>query len=987
MGNRSLRSYIFFVHCCVFLLGCGSVMANSPYRQVRILEGIDKEHVMFSRAAKDAEGMIWAVAGGELFRYDGVHVLPFAKLYPGRLPFDEIQDLSMDPWGRLWLNSRNGILIFDLKTWQFCYQQPFAEKLVHRKAVGFARMKDDFFVATDRGEVYQITAQDKTFLFSFDYAKGLGRTPVGRLFVADESAIWLAINEKLYHYDRRGEKRRLRAIPSSIFEQLEDLLPLKGGLLLRNYRDGYYLYDGRRFVLSTLKSEHEHDFTNWNHWAVADGDKIRFFHRNGQYFEYSRDIAFRRLKVASHRLAETVLYKRLNHWQRNGDEWLLSTDQGLYAVFPAEISFDFVDAGSTRGMIKQQGNYFIGGYGYMHLLSPTGAVRTFTEAPEKNYYAFLPLTADTALAVIEGEFLAYLRHGQYASASIQVDSRYRRQFSTMAHCAARLHSDTVLVGTANGIWRYALGSGKVLPLLDKRGKLVGDGMRVLSIRYSDGLLSFSGEDGYFEYRRNMVEKRYPLDAANLSIYDHVICQGKVYLATKGRGLVVLEDGKASLFRVEQGLSSNIVYQLFNYKGAIFAGTHRGLSVKIKDKIYNYHMADGLPFEEFNHKALYYDAAEEKLFMGGTEGYMVFNPQALLQLAEHDYAPKPVVSSLHIGMKTNLFQHNYAWNELRDTLDLPREAVMFTMDFARTNYYRQGYAMYYKIEPLMDGYQEMPMSNQINLSGMTAGEYRISVKVSPSNTAHTETWSWLVKKQPVFMETQGFYFLLLLGVSGVTTYVLFERNRRKRNEKLLRRQISSDLHDEVGGLLTGISMQADLLMLSGETQVQESVLSIGRFSREATQMMDDIIWSIDGRNNYQGSLEDRIKFLAANMLEPLGAHIVFDVNIDYDKSLRQVVRQHVYLLFKEMLHNICKHAQPSRIDILLHFQRGELRLRVSNDGIMQPSETRRLRVGQGMGNMEDRVKQIGGTIDRWKDQAFFIVELRVPSRRTKLKWWI
>lgn len=987
MEQRSVRSVVFFVLLSILLFGRGMCLANSPYRYVRILEGVDKEHVMVSKAAKDPAGMIWLVAGGELFRFDGVQVSPFAKLYAGRLPFDEIQDLAIDPWGRLWINSRNGILVFDTQSWEFCFDPPFVKNLTHQKAIGFCYSKGAFFVATEAGQVWQIQKSKKQFLFSFDYAKGLGRTPVGRMFVADEEAVWLAMNERLYRYNLKAETRRVCAIPLPLFEYLEDLLPLKGGLLLRSYKQGYYVYNGETFALTSFRSVEDHDFTNWNHWGIADSDKLKFFHKKGQYFEYTRDVRFKLIKKGSHRLAESVLYKKLNNWQRSGDEWLLSTDQGLYAAFPAEISFDFMECGSARGMVKQNQHYYIGGYGYLDVLPVGGAVRAFVEAPEKNYYSFLPLNADTALIAMEGDFLANLRNGRYSPAKINVAPEFRSRFSTMAYCAIKYEKDTVLVGTANGIWKYALRTGSVAPLGSTKGHIVGEGMLISSLRYRDGILTFTAEDGYFEWKNALVKKVYPQGDAKLMIYDHVLCEGKVYLATKGRGLVLLDNGKSEVCGVQQGLASNIVYQLFNFQGSIFAGTHRGLSVKTGDKIYNYHIADGLPFEEFNHKALYYDKEEGQLFMGGTGGYVGFSPQELLALAEIEFAPKPRVSSLHIGMKANLFEHNYATEALLDTINLPREAVMFTMDFARPDYYRQGYNMSYKIEPLMDGYQEMPSSNQINLSGMTAGEYRIFVKVQPSNTSRTETWSWLVQKQPVFMETQAFYFLVLLGISAVTTYVMFERARRKKNEKLLRRQISSDLHDEVGGLLTGISMQADLLMLGGEKGQEDSLQSIGRFSREATQMMDDIIWSIDGRNNYQGSLEDRIKFLAGNMLEPLGAHVVFDVNIEYDKSIRQVVRQHVYLLFKEMVHNICKHAHPDRIDIVLHFQNGDLCLKVTNDGVVEPTPQQKLRTGQGIGNMELRVQQIGGVMKRWREEGMYIVELTVPSRRAPLRRWV
>src|SRR5690606_2203772 len=119
-------------------------------------------------------------------------------------------------------------------------------------------------------------------------------------------------------------------------------------------------------------------------------------------------------------------------------------------------------------------------------------------------------------------------------------------------------------------------------------------------------------------------------------------------------------------------------------------------------------------------------------------------------------------------------------------------------------------------------------------------------------------TWTIYKRPAFTETLTFYMLIILFIAVLFGYILYERARKRKGEDRLRKLISRDLHDEVGGLLTGISMQTDLLRLKDGRSHVQSVESIGSYSREAIQMMDDIIWAVDSRNNQQGNLSDRMK---------------------------------------------------------------------------------------------------------------------------------
>lgn len=961
------------------LCGFAAVRAELPYRHVQVLKGVDDQHVMFSVAEKDPFGSIWLVSGGELYRYDGVHVIPFSKLYDEKLPYDEVQTLAIDPWGRIWLNTRNGLLIFDLNTWRFCFHEHFAKILTERKALAFGQTDKEFLVATDVGEVWQISRDSSTLLFTFVADKHRGRHTVGNLFTLDDDRIWLAATGKLYAYNRHTAKCRRTIIPEDIDDCIEDLLPVKGGVLIRNYRDGYYLYDGE-FRLTAIHGAQEHDFTNWNHWAFVDGDRVVMFNNRGEYLELSRDTALTVRKRGFHRLAEHVLYKRLNAWRRLGDEWLLATDEGLYVLFPSSFAFEHAAYGSARGMFRQNDHYYFGGYGFLHRMPLQGSVTAYRKAPERNYYASYMWHPDTTYIALETGFLGRMVNGRLTVLQPTVPTEYAHKFSDLSYCLTAYKGATLLVGTSNGIWQYDLQTNRATPLQDSNGTFFSDKRRVLSIHYLNGRMTYSTEDGYYRFDGHHPTKRYPEGGQQLMIYDHVVDEGKVYLATKGRGIVVLTDSGSRSIDVQQGLGSNTVYQLFAFDGILFAGTHRGLSLVSDNRIFNYRTNDGLPFEEFNHQAIFYDTVAQHLFMGGIGGYIFFDPNEMVKAANQRYViPEPRIVALRVGLTGNRYQDYYAADALRDTIVLSEDALTFNMDFARPNDYRHSYQVSYKIDPLMDGFQPMASSGQITLVGLRPGEYRVHVRTWSTNGGFEKTWTWLLIKQPAFFETQGFYALVLLSIAGLVSFVILQRAKRMKDEKALRKQISRDLHDEVGGLLTGISMQADLLSMDVVQDKQSSAASIGKYSREAVQMMDDIIWAIDVRNNYQGSLQERMEYLAFQMLDPKGIRVLFDSDTKTDREIPQIVRQNTYLLFKEILHNIVKHAQPEWVSITVRMHAKQLLMDVRNNGVKQPAQENMRRKGQGTRNMETRARQMNANLMITQDNDLYTVQLKVNLR--------
>ena len=203
-------------------------------------------------------------------------------------------------------------------------------------------------------------------------------------------------------------------------------------------------------------------------------------------------------------------------------------------------------------------------------------------------------------------------------------------------------------------------------------------------------------------------------------------------------------------------------------------------------------------------------------------------------------------------------------------------------------------------------------------------------------------------------------LLLLGLS-VGALWHFRRRERQRQEAL-RTRIAADLHDEVGSILTQISMQSTLLRDGGYAHVQQQTYldQMAEASRRAARQMSDAVWSIDARYDSASSLFDRFRDHAHEVLSAAGLEIDFSA----DPSLTAVAvplatRQALYYIYKEALHNVVKHAQAQQVRVRLRRAGRLLELEIGDDGRGLPPQVRI--GGQGLANMRMRAAAVGGSI--------------------------
>lgn len=177
----------------------------------------------------------------------------------------------------------------------------------------------------------------------------------------------------------------------------------------------------------------------------------------------------------------------------------------------------------------------------------------------------------------------------------------------------------------------------------------------------------------------------------------------------------------------------------------------------------------------------------------------------------------------------------------------------------------------------------------------------------------------------------------------------------------RTRIAEDMHDDVGASLTRISMMSQIAInnLESMERVKPVLGQISETSREVIDEMNQIIWALNPKNDSLDGLIAFIRRFAMELFEASTLKCVFDLpeNIPHI-GLSVEIRRNIYLVVREALHNVLKHSGAKEVRISLARQDSGFNLSISDDGTgFDPGRLKYK--GNGMANMEKRMKNIGG----------------------------
>lgn len=432
-------------------------------------------------------------------------------------------------------------------------------------------------------------------------------------------------------------------------------------------------------------------------------------------------------------------------------------------------------------------------------------------------------------------------------------------------------------------------------------------------------------------------------------------KGRLWLATSGQGVYRIDDVGEEVPRLFgystlNGLSSNqatcLAEDLF---GRIYAGTGRGINrIDLDGGVRIFSQSDGLPSNLVARCAADRRGA---LWFVSQNTLLRFTPEA-----ERPASPPPVlIDRISVaGIQQRI-------SELGTTdageLDLAPDGNQVQIGFFALSFGSEGNIRY---QYRLDGREWSAPGNsqQIDLN-LSSGRHVFEVRAIRSDMVATENPAIIVLHVASPVWTRWWFLLLSVAVIASVLILMFryrtqrlrevnqalteaklaeERLRRAREERLaeletVRSRIATDLHDDIGASLTQIAVLSQVAQAkSTDAAAAEPLLKISDVSNELVGTMSDIVWSINPAKDHVSDLTQRMRRFASDVLSPLGIGFSFDApRTETEKTLNTNVRREVFLIFKEAVNNIVKHASARRVRITLGVSDDRLEMSIEDDG--------------------------------------------------------
>ena len=226
---------------------------------------------------------------------------------------------------------------------------------------------------------------------------------------------------------------------------------------------------------------------------------------------------------------------------------------------------------------------------------------------------------------------------------------------------------------------------------------------------------------------------------------------------------------------------------------------------------------------------------------------------------------------------------------------------------------------------------------IQIPSLKGGEYVI--EIAARETREKTLFRLPINVQQPFWQEAWFgplvalYVVLIIGI-GSYLFFLYDF-RQKLKMEYVRNQIASDLHDEVGSNLNSIAIFVEVLRkkITNENGDVLSLLDkISDNSEETVSLMRDTVWAINPANDSTEKLITKMRYFGLETLSAKGISFDFYHKLDKkseDFSMEQ--RRNIYLIYKEAINNIVKHAEATKAFCKIIGKQGGISIEINDNG--------------------------------------------------------
>ncbi len=468
-----------------------------------------------------------------------------------------------------------------------------------------------------------------------------------------------------------------------------------------------------------------------------------------------------------------------------------------------------------------------------------------------------------------------------------------------------------------------------------------------------------------------------------------------------------QSGRFYRYTEAQGLPSSTIRCIQEDRsGRLWLSTQKGVS-RFDPKLEtfrNYDVADGLQSDEFSDGC--YQSQDGQIFFGGSNGFNAFYPD---QVRDNPYVPPVAITSFKVFNEAVPIGGEVIKQAIPyvDSLTLPYRDNVFSFEFAALSYANSHRNRYrYRLENFDAHWTEVGSKQRLaTYTNLDPGRYVFRVQGSNSDGIWNETGAALsILITPPWYRTNAFRtacVALLLALLGAAYQYRMRQVQHAFAGTLEARvaertRIARELHDTLLQSFHGLLLRfqtASYLLAERPAEAKEKLDSAIGLAAKAITEGRDAVQGLRASTVERNDLAEGIRTLADELAAESSAATPPALSVAVEgqtRDLRPIVRDEIYRIAAEALRNTFRHAQATRVEVEIHYDKHEFRLRVRDDGRGIDSAvlaSHGVEGHYGLRGMPERAALIGGKLAVWSEVgAGTELELRVPASAIYLTAW-
>jgi signal transduction histidine kinase len=273
--------------------------------------------------------------------------------------------------------------------------------------------------------------------------------------------------------------------------------------------------------------------------------------------------------------------------------------------------------------------------------------------------------------------------------------------------------------------------------------------------------------------------------------------------------------------------------------------------------------------------------------------------------------------------------------------------------------------------LMNQVHEVELSDQLLNYERIKEQYAAEQKIAKKNQE---------------LKIQKFYNLilslmaLLVSLLGILGYFRWKKRKeliRKETELLLlrkevdnknqllaeRNRIAQEMHDDLGSTLTSTMIAVEMVNMNpGST---EGLKTINDNAHKLWQQINEVIWSLNMRNDSLQKLSNHLISYAKEFIQQTKLQFQFEESIETGNlEISGDKRRKIFLIVKELLNNVVRHAGAGKVLLRVEEKNGLLRICVEDDGVgFDPERSNDDgREHYGLSNLRKQITDLEGRLE-------------------------